>query len=58
MTDRQLFQQALDALIRCATDIDAHWECRSMDQIDAAGVTPPIITALRKRLAQQEKAND
>jgi hypothetical protein len=48
-------QQALDALIRCATDIDAHWECRSIDQIDAAGVTPPIITALRERLAHCDR---
>jgi hypothetical protein len=55
MTDRQLFQQALDALIRCATDIDAHWECRSIDQIDAAGVTPPIITVLRERLAHCDR---
>jgi len=51
MTDRDLMQQALDALICCVIDIDAHWECRSIDQIDAAGVTPPIITALRERLA-------
>jgi hypothetical protein len=54
-SDKQLLQQALDALIRCATDIDAHWECRSIDQIDAAGVTPPIITALRDRLAHCDR---
>jgi hypothetical protein len=55
MTDRDLMQQALDALIRCAADIDAHWECRSIDQIDADGDTPPIITALRERLAHCDR---
>jgi len=55
MTDRELMQQALDALIRCATDIDAHWECRSIDQIDADGDTPPIITALQERLAHCDR---
>lgn len=56
MTDRELMQQALDALIRYEIDADGEWgECRSMCQIDADGDTPPIITALRERLAQPEQ---
>jgi uncharacterized protein YbaA (DUF1428 family) len=56
MTDRELMQQALDALIRYEIDADAEWgECRRMSQIDADGDTPPIITALRERLAHCDR---
>jgi hypothetical protein len=56
MNDREIMMQALDALIRYEIDADGEWgECRSMCQIDADGDTPPIITALRERLAQPEQ---
>ena len=56
MNDRELMQQALDALIRYEIGVDGEWgDCRSMGQIDADGDTPPIITALRERLAQPEQ---
>ena len=56
MTDRDIMQQALDALITCEVQIESEWGvARSMEQIEADGDTSPVILALRERLAQPEQ---
>ena len=56
MTDHDLMQQALDALITCEVQIESEWGvARSMEQIEADGDTLPVILALRERLAQPEQ---
>ena len=56
MTDRDIMQQALEALITCEVQIESEWGvARSMEQIEADGDTSPVILALRERLAQPEQ---
>lgn len=57
--DRELLEQALEALIAYEVKVDSEWGMgRSIEQIDAAGDTPSEISALREALVQPQPVQD